>query len=92
MRPQKTSGKILHHYSESLLLQIRAIQHLFIKEQIITDVDISILSRFININLKRLHTENNELCREFFKELCLPENTLIFKHGMIIDKLSRMKW
>lgn len=71
MKPQKTFGKILHHYSESLLLQIRGIYHLFTKEQIITDIDKSILSRFININLKRLHTENNNLYREFFKELSL---------------------
>lgn len=46
------------------------------------------LSRFITINLKRLYVYTG-----IFKRLwCLLENTLIFKHSIIIDKLSWIKW
>ena len=38
--------------------------HLFKEEQIIIDRDIRILSRFININSKRLATENDNMYKE----------------------------
>lgn len=88
MRLQNTVRKLYHHHSDSLLLEIKAVQPLFIKKQI-TDI-VSILSRFISINLKRLYAKNN-LHRVFLRIKYLLENTLIFKHSIIMDKLSRIK-
>ena len=51
--------------------------HLFQEEQIIIDRDIRILSRFININLKRLCTENGNMYKEATPNFDLQMHSLV---------------